>query len=69
MIIRVPKRLLVAIVIFPVFGLFQNAFNRLVNIIPELQSIEKLYGEVAIKIKEQVIYDHFADIFVNTYVL
>jgi hypothetical protein len=66
MIIRVPKRLLVAIVFFPVFRLFQNAFNRLV---PKFQSVEKLYSEVAIKKNDEVIYDYFVNIFVNTHAL
>ena len=61
----VPKRVLVAIVLFPAFSFFQNAFKRLVTIIPKLKSTEKLNGEFAIKKNVKIIYDHFAVIFVN----
>jgi hypothetical protein len=67
MIICVPKRVLVAIVFFPAFGLFQNAFKQLVTIIPKIKSIKELNGEFAIKKNVKIIYDHFAVIFVNIY--
>jgi uncharacterized integral membrane protein len=69
MIIYVPKPLLVAIVFFPVFGLFHNAFHQLVNIIHYRRGLEKLHHKFAVKEATKVVCNYFIGKFVNIHVL